>query len=529
MTALLDRLRGIVGEAYVLTEGDLSAWEQEWRKRERGKALAVVRPASTQQVAEVVKACAAAGTAIVPQGGNTGLAAGSIPDASGTQLLLSLTRMNAIRDIDAANLTVTVEAGCVLQTLQEAALKAGFLFPLSLAAEGSCTIGGNLATNAGGTQVLRYGNARDLCLGLEVVTAQGDVWEGTSGLRKDNTGYDLRDLLIGSEGTLGIITAATMKLYPLPAAQLTAWAAVPSLDHAVTLLGLAHQHIGSGLTGFEVMGRFALSLVAKHMPQLRVPFIDDTQVPAGAPASAPGRPKPDATPSGLRPAAPSLPAQTWTGQRADASGLDSSGEPHEVGSVGAPYFVLLENSDTESEDHARARFEALLETAFEAGCVSDAAVAENLTQAHQLWHIRESIPLAQAEEGLNIKHDISIAVSRIPAFVAETDALLRREIPGVRLVNFGHLGDGNLHYNVQAPEAGDALAFLREQEERVNTLVYDAVERFGGSFSAEHGIGGLKVHKLEKHKSPVALGMMRAIKRGLDPNNILNPGRVLRA
>ena len=472
MTALIEQLRAAVGAANVLTEGDLTAWEQDWRKRARGKALAVVRPANAQQVAAVVKACAAAGTSLVPQGGNTGLAVGAIPDASGTQVLLSLQRMNAIRAIDAANLTVTVEAGCILQTLQEAAEKAGFLFPLSLAAEGSCTIGGNLATNAGGTQVVRYGNTRDLCLGLEVVTPQGEIWEGTSGLRKDNTGYDLRDLLIGSEGTLGIITAATMKLYPLPAARLTAWAAVPSLEHAVTLLGMAHQQLGSGLTGFEVMGKFALSLVARHMPQLRVPFIDD-----------------EAT----------------------------------------PWCVLLENSDSESEEHARSRFESLLEAAFEDGCVTDAVVAENLAQAHQLWHVRESIPLAQAEEGLNIKHDISIAVSRIPAFVAETDAMLRREIPGVRLVNFGHLGDGNLHYNVQAPADGDAKAFLREQEERVNTLVYDAVEKFGGSFSAEHGIGELKVHKLEKHKSPVALGMMRAIKRGLDPQNLMNPGRVLRA
>ncbi|RZL65094.1 MAG: FAD-binding oxidoreductase [Variovorax sp.] len=472
MTALLDSLCAIVGATHVLTEGDLTAWEQDWRKRVRGKALAVVRPADTAQVAAVVKACAAAGTAIVPQGGNTGLAVGSTPDDSGTQIVLSLQRMNAIRTIDAANLTVTVEAGCILQTLQEAAEKAGFLFPLSLAAEGSCTIGGNLATNAGGTQVVRYGNTRDLCLGLEVVTPQGEVWEGTSGLRKDNTGYDLRDLIVGSEGTLGIITAATMKLYPLPAARLTAWAAVPSLDHAVTLLGLAHKHLGSGLTGFEVMGKFALSLVDKHMPQLRVPFIDDDAV---------------------------------------------------------PYCVLLENSDSESEEHARSRFEALLETAFEDGCVTDAVVAENLTQAHQLWHIRESIPLAQAEEGLNIKHDISIAVSRIPEFVASTDALLQREIPGVRLVNFGHLGDGNLHYNVQAPANGDAKAFLRDEEERVNTLVYDAVAEFGGSFSAEHGIGELKVGKLEKHKSPVALGMMRAIKHGLDPQNILNPGRVLRS
>ncbi|HSV60299.1 MAG TPA: FAD-binding oxidoreductase [Variovorax sp.] len=470
---LLGQLRRIVGDANVLTEGDLTAWEQDWRKRERGKALAVVRPASTQQVAEVVKACAASGTAIVPQGGNTGLAVGSIPDDSGSQVLLSLQRMNAIRGIDAANLTVTVEAGCILQTLQEEAQRAGFLFPLSLAAEGSCTIGGNLATNAGGTQVLRYGNARELCLGLEVVTPQGEIWEGTSGLRKDNTGYDLRDLMIGSEGTLGIITAATLKLYPQPAARLTAWAAVPSLEQAVRLLGLAHQQLGAGLTGFEVMGRFALGLVARHFPTQRVPFIAD-------------------------------------------------------GDGASPWCVLLENSDNESEQHARERFEALLEKAFEEGCVSDAVVAENLAQAKALWHVRESIPLAQAEEGLNIKHDISIAVSRIPDFVAETDALLQKEIAGVRLVNFGHLGDGNLHYNVQAPEGGDARAFLVNEEERVNTLVYDAVARFGGSISAEHGIGSLKAHKLEKHKSPVALAMMRSIKGALDPQNILNPGRVLR-
>ncbi len=471
MSPLIETLRTIVGEANVLTDGDLGAFEQDWRKRSRGKALAVVRPGSTQEVAEVVKACAAAGTGIVPQGGNTGLAVGSIPDESGTQVLLSLQRLKAIRSIDAANLTMTVEAGCVLQTLQEAAEQAGFLFPLSLAAEGSCTIGGNLATNAGGTQVLRYGNARDLCLGLEVVTPQGGVWQGLSGLRKDNTGYDLRDLMIGSEGTLGIITAATLKLYPLPAARLTAWAAVPSLDQAVALLGLAHKHLGSGLTGFEVMGKFALGLVAKHFPAMRVPFIDDER---------------------------------------------------------APYCVLLENSDSESEDHARGRFEALLETAFEAGCVGDAVVAENLTQAHQLWHVRETIPLAQAEEGLNIKHDISIAVSRIPAFVADTDALLQREVPGVRLVNFGHLGDGNLHYNVQAPADSDNKAFLRDYEDRINTLVYDAVEKFDGSFSAEHGVGSLKIDKLEKHKSPVALEMMRSIKRGLDPQNLLNPGRVIR-
>jgi FAD/FMN-containing dehydrogenase len=467
---LKDQLAAIVGEKNVLVAGDLSAYELDWRKRSRGKALAVVRPANTLEVAAVVKACVAGGVSIVTQGGNTGLVGGSIPDASGQQVVLSLQRLNSVRSIDAANLTMTVDAGCILQTLQETAEKSGFLFPLSLAAEGSCTIGGNLATNAGGTQVVRYGNARDLCLGLEVVTAQGEIWHGLSGLRKDNTGYDLRDLFVGSEGTLGIITAATLKLYPMPAARLTAWAAVPSMEHAVTLLGLAHKHLGAGLTGFEVMGQFALSLVAKHYPQQRVPLWQD-----------------------------------------------------------APFCVLLENSDHESETHAREQFERLLETAFDGGCVSDAVVAENLTQANQLWHIRESIPLAQAEEGLNIKHDISIAVSRIPEFVNATDALLKAAITGVRLVNFGHLGDGNLHYNVQAPVDGDSKDFLRDREAEVNTIVYDCVARFDGSISAEHGVGSLKLDKLEQHKSPVALGMMRAIKRALDPHNHLNPSRVIRS
>ena len=466
---LINRLKSIVGPIQVLLDGDLSAYELDWRKRSRGKALAVVRPANTQEVADVVKACAASGVSIVTQGGNTGLVGGSIPDQTGQQVVLSLQRMTTVRSIDAANLTMTVDAGCILQTLQDTAEKAGFLFPLSLAAEGSCSIGGNLATNAGGTQVVRYGNARDLCLGLEVVTAQGDIWHGLSGLRKDNTGYDLRDLFVGSEGTLGVITAATLKLYPLPAAKLTAWAAVPSMQHAVSLLGLAHKHLGAGLTGFEVMGQFALNLVAKHYPQQRVPLWQD-----------------------------------------------------------APYCVLLENSDHESESHAREQFEKLLETAFDDGCVGDAVVAENLTQANQLWHIRESIPLAQAEEGLNIKHDISIAVSRIPEFVATTDALLEAAIPGVRLVNFGHLGDGNLHYNVQAPTEGDPKSFLRDREAEVNTIVYDSVARFDGSISAEHGVGSLKLDELEHHKSPVAMGMMRAIKTALDPLNTMNPGRIFR-
>ncbi|MDO8456589.1 MAG: FAD-binding oxidoreductase [Burkholderiaceae bacterium] len=477
--ALIETLQTIVGSAYVLTESadgdpsvDLTAYVQDWRKRERGIALAVVRPNSTEQVAAIVKACAATpGVSIVPQGGNTGMVVGSTPDESGTQVVLSLQRMNSVRKLDVGNGTITLDAGCVLQNVQQVCFDAGYLFPLSLGSQGSCTIGGNLGTNAGGTQVVRFGNTRELCLGLEVVTAQGEVWSGLSGLRKDNTGYDLRDLFIGAEGTLGIITGATMKMYPLPASKLTAFAAVPSMDAAVTLLGLAHKYLSAGLTGFEVMGQFALSLVGKHYPQQRVPFL----------------------------------------------GMD-----------GAPYCVVLENSDHESEAHAREQFERLLEAAMEDGCVLDAVVAENITQAKQLWHIRESIPLAQADEGLNIKHDISIPVSSIPEFVRLTDAKLETAFPGARLVNYGHLGDGNLHYNVQAPVGSDQAAFLNDQEEGVNALVFEMVDQFSGSISAEHGVGNLKVDKLPHHKSPVAIELMRTIKRALDPQNIMNPGRVVR-
>ncbi|HWP19726.1 MAG TPA: FAD-binding oxidoreductase [Burkholderiaceae bacterium] len=467
-SSLLDALRAAVGPSHVLSEGDLSAYELDWRRRYRGKALAVVRPGSTEEVAAVVRACLTHRVPIVPQGGNTGLVGGSVPDASGRQVVLSLQRMHRVRSIDAANLTMTVEAGCVLQAAQEAAAAQGLLLPLSLAAEGSCTIGGNLATNAGGTQVLRYGNARELCLGLEVVTAAGEIWSGLSGLRKDNTGYDLRHLFIGSEGTLGIITAATLKLYPQPAARLTALAALPSLEAAVALLQLAQARLGAGLTGFEVMNAFSLELVARHFPQIPRPLVP------------------------------------------------------------SPWTVLLEQSDTESAEHARQLFESTLETALERGLIEDATIAQSIEQSRQLWHLRESIPLAQAEEGLNIKHDISVPVSRIPAFVAQTDAQIAQRFPGARLVDFGHLGDGNLHYNVQAPEGVDAATFLREQEAAINGVVYDAVLRHGGSISAEHGIGALKREELEARKSPVALGLMRSIKLALDPHGLLNPGRVVR-
>ncbi|MEJ6002331.1 FAD-binding oxidoreductase [Paucibacter soli] len=465
--ALLSALRAALGPAQVLSEGDLSAYERDWRKRYAGKALAVLRPGSTAEVAAAVKLAATHGVSIVPQGGNTGLVGAGVPDASGAQLLLSLQRLNRVRELDAANLTLTVEAGCVLQAVQEAAAAAGLLFPLSLAAEGSCTIGGNLASNAGGTQVLRYGNARELCLGLEVVTPQGEIWDGLSGLRKDNSGYDLRDLYIGSEGTLGIITAATLKLYPAPLAQMTALAACASLEAAVALLGLAQARAGASLTGFEVMNGFALGLVARHFPQLAQP----------------------------------LGPQPWT--------------------------VLLELSDSESEAHARAVFEGLLEAALEQGLIHDAVVAESLQQSQALWQLRESIPLAQSEEGLNIKHDIALPVSRIPAFVTSTDAALQARWPGIRLVDFGHLGDGNLHYNVQAPEGMDAAGFLREQEHAVNQLVFDAVLAHGGSISAEHGIGQLKRDELARRKHPVALTLMRAIKKALDPQGLMNPNRLL--
>ena len=466
--ALLDALRATLGAVHVLTlPEDREPYERDWRQRWHGRSLAVVRPGTTAEVAAVVRLCAAHGTSLIPQGGNTGLVGGGVPDESGRQIVLSTRRLQAVRSMDRDNLTMTVEAGCVLQRAQEAAAEAGLLFPLSLAAEGSCTIGGNLATNAGGTQVLRFGNARDLCLGLEVVTADGEVWDGLSGLRKDNTGYDLRGLMVGSEGTLGIITAATMKLAPRPATTMTALAACPDLQACVALLGLARTRLDAGLTGFEAMNRFSLELVARHFPEL---------------------PRP-------------LPQAPWT--------------------------VLLEQSDAQGESEARSRLEGLLQAAIDAGTVDDVVVAGNLSQSRALWHVRESIPLAQSQEGLNIKHDISLPVSAIPDFCARTDAALAQAIPGVRLVNFGHLGDGNLHYNVQGPSQGDARHFLAEHESRVNGIVYDAVQAFGGSISAEHGVGQLKREELVQRKSPVAMSMMLRIKAALDPEGLMNPGRVV--
>ncbi|MGG1946713.1 FAD-binding oxidoreductase [Trinickia sp. NRRL B-1857] len=468
--AFVSACRDAIGAAHVLTEPhDTAPFLTDWRRRYTGIACAVLRPGTTRDVAAIVKLANAHRVALVPQGGNTGLAGGATPDTSGCQAVVSLARLNRVRAIDTHNNTITVEAGVVLAEVQNYARDAGRLFPLSLAAEGSCTIGGNLATNAGGTAVLRYGNTRELCLGLEVVTPQGDIWDGLRGLRKDNTGYDLRDLFIGAEGTLGIITAAVMKLYPQPAASVTALAALASPHAALDFLALAHRCAGPLLTGFELMSDFCLGLVGKHFPQMRYPF----------------------------------------------------GERH-------AQVVLLELSDNESETHARALFEQLMQEALESGLVEDAVVAENLAQSRAFWDLREHIPLAQAEEGLNVKHDIAVPISSIGTFIEETDAAIAQAVPGARMVTFGHLGDGNLHYNVQAPEGVDAPAFLARHQAQLNRIVYDSVHRHRGTLSAEHGLGQLKVDDAEHYKSAVELGLMRTLKAALDPFGLMNPGKVLR-
>lgn len=466
--AFLDKCRSAIGAAFVLTdEADKAGYLTDWRRRYTGTAQAIVKPGSTDEVAAIVKLCNRFQVPIVPQGGNTGLVLGSVPDRSGQAIVLSMTRLNRIREVDTINNTMTAEAGCILKNIQDAAAAVERLFPLSLAAEGSCTIGGNLAANAGGTAVLRYGNARELCLGLEVVTPQGDIWHGLRGLRKDNTGYDLRDLYIGAEGTLGIITAAVLKLYPQPRAQLTALAAMRTPDEALQLLSLARERCGDALTGFELMSEICLQLVHKHFQQLRAPF-----------------------------------------QEAHAQ------------------YVLLELSDSESEEHATSMLENLIGAALEDELIEDAIVATSIAQSESLWQLREHIPLAQAEEGKNIKHDIAVPISRIGAFIAHTDCLLADQFPGCRMVTFGHLGDGNLHYNVSAPAGTPDDAFIARQAE-INLVVHDSVHRFGGSISAEHGIGALKRDEIRRYKSEVELSLQQRIKQALDPLNLMNPGKVL--
>ncbi len=456
----------------LLTDGaDTGAFLTDWRGKWTGRALAVAQPDDAAGVAAVLGWCHANRVPVVPQGGNTGLSGGATPDASGAALVLSLTRLNKVRHVDTVNNTMTVEAGVTLQQVQHAAKDAGRLFPLSLAAQGSCTIGGNLATNAGGVQVLRYGNTRELCLGLEVATPQGGLWDGLRGLRKDNTGYDLRDLYIGSEGTLGVITAAVLKLFPLPAGRAVAFVAVPSPGAAVELLQLCQAQLGAGLTAFELMGATCMALVERHVPNARLPL-------------------------------------------ADAS----------------PWYVLMEVSDALDEARAQAALEGILEQALERELATDAALSASLAQFQSLWALREDISESQMAEGKTIKHDIALPISRIPRFIAETDGAIAQAFPGLRLVIFGHLGDGNLHYNLspaQGTRDADAVAAFLALEAPLNRLVHDAVVAHGGSISAEHGLGVLRRDESARYKSALELQLMRSVKIALDPLGLMNPGKLL--
>ena len=464
---LIEQLIAIVGAANVLTAADeMFPYLGDWRGRYRGAARCVVRPGTTEDVSAVVRACAAAGVAMVPQGGNTSHCGASIPDLSGAAVLISLSRLNRIRSIDAPNNTMTVEAGCVLQALQEAALAAGRLFPLSLAAEGSCQIGGNLSTNAGGVQVLRYGNTRELTLGLEVVLPDGEIWSGLRGLRKDNTGYDLKQLFIGAEGTLGIITAAVMKLFPLPQASALAWLAIASPQAAVRLLSELQAAFGATLTACELVSDVSLGLVLKHIPGAQAPLAQ------------------------------------------------------------SPWHLLVELSGAGEDAALRGALEAFLEQALAGGTISDGVIAQSGEQAKRLWALRENISEAQKIEGISIKHDISVPISRIGEFVARADAALQKHFPGIRIVAFGHVGDGNLHYNQSKPEAGENAAFIAATPQ-VNAIVHDLVHALGGSISAEHGIGQLKREELLRYKSRLEMDMMRTVKRAFDPLGLMNPGKVL--
>ncbi|MNF50396.1 putative FAD-linked oxidoreductase [compost metagenome] len=467
-TALLQALYAVVGDAGLITDAErMQTYLSDWRNAYQGRAALVLRPASTEEVAAVVRLCFEAGVALVPQGGNTGLCGGSIPDASGEQIVLSLTRMARIRDIDTGNETITVEAGVILQRLQEAAAEVGRLFPLSLGAEGSCTVGGNLATNAGGTAVLRYGNMRELTLGLEVVLPDGRIWNGLRGLRKDNTGYDLKQLFIGSEGTLGIITAAVLKLFPAMRSLTTAWVALPSPQAAVELIGQMRALCGDRLSGFELMSRQSLEFVLRHVAGCSDPFA----------------------------------------------------EVH-------PWYVLIELSDTQVDAPLNDMLEQGLGEAFEQGVALDAVVASSEAQVQALWALREGISEAQNHEGPSLKHDISVPVSRIPAFIEATDRRLLEEFPGVRIVAYGHVGDGNLHYNISKPPGSEDAPF-KARAEAIMRLIYDSTAAFAGSISAEHGLGQAKREAARRYKDPLELELMRALKATLDPTGLMNPGKLL--
>jgi FAD/FMN-containing dehydrogenase len=463
--SLLASIRGVVGDRGVLSEPDAVApYLCEERGLYRGHCEAVVRPASTAEVARVVALCAAAGVPVVPHGGNTGLVGGGVPRGG---IVLSTARLNRIREVDPMNRTMTVEAGVILADVQRAADEAGALFPLSLAAEGSCRIGGNLATNAGGINVLRYGNARELVLGLEVVLPDGRVWDGLRGLRKNNTGYDLKQLFLGSEGTLGVITAAVLKLFAKPRTRETALAAVASVDAAIDLFRRLNDAGGDALTAFELIPRIAFEFCARHVPGCDDPF----------------------------------------------------GEP-------VPWAVLFDLTSPRRDDRLRETMESALAEAYEAGVVLDAVVAQTAAQAAELWRLRESIPEAQKPEGGSIKNDVSVPLSRVPEFIARATAAVEAALPGIRPVPFGHLGDGNIHFNLSQPPAMDRAAYLAEWN-RIERIVSDIAAELGGSFSAEHGIGEMKRSSLLRYKSDVEMDLMHRLKQAIDPHCIMNPGKVL--
>jgi len=466
--SFIDLITDVVGTGGCLTdETDIEPYLEERRGLFRGKTSLVVRPSSTDEVSAVVKICSKAGLAIVPQGGNTGLCGGGVPAKDGSQIILALGRMNTVRDIDPTNFTLTVDAGCILADVQTAADDVGCLFPLSLGAEGSCQIGGNLATNAGGINVLRYGNTRDLVLGLEVVLPDGRIWNGLRVLGKDNTGYALKQLFIGSEGTLGIITGAVLKLFPKPVETATAFCALSDLDDVTRLLNRARSFSGDSVTAFELLPRFGLEICAKH--------IDGASDP-------------------LR-------------------------QPHD-------WYALIEFSTSRPDANLRTGFEGLLEVAFEDGIIEDAVIAESEAQRESLWHIRESLPEAQKHEGGSIKHDVSVPVSRVPEFITRATAAVCRAFPGVRPCPFGHIGDGNVHFNITQPEAVSKDIYLAKWES-MNRVVHDIVMEMNGSISAEHGIGLLKVGELEHYKDPVEMDLMKLVKSAIDPSRTMNPGKVV--
>ncbi len=463
--ATVERFRQIVGEKYALTGEAMQPFLREQRDLYEGRAALVLKPGNTEEVAAILKLANETKTPIVPQGGNTGLVGAQISFNAGA-VVVSMVRMNKIREMNAAGNYMICEAGVVLQNAQDEASKHDRLFPLSLGAEGTCVIGGNLGSNAGGTGALAYGVARDLVLGLEVVLADGRIWHGLRKLKKDNTGYDLRHIFIGAEGTLGIITAAVLKLFPKPRAVETAFVGLNSPEDALALLNLLQSRAGNAVTGFEIMSRLGMEFDFKHLPGARDPF----------------------------------------------------SEPH-------PWYALIELSSP-VESGLREVLENALGEAAEKDMLRDAVFAASEAQRIAFWHLRTGLSETQKPEGGSIKHDISVPVAEVPAFLAEANAAVVALIPGARPVPFGHMGDGNIHYNVSQPEGGDKAAFLARWDE-VNTLVHKIVAKYGGSISAEHGIGVMKRDLLPEVKDPVEMEMMRALKRAFDPNNILNPGKML--